>query len=298
VLLGSIVAAQYKRGTMGVEIRMLIPGVLFYLGVAFWFIWLGIGSIRARRWARSLWLAASWLWLIAGIGGVMFMLTTMPGMYGQMSKSGQLPAGAIRVAQCVSLGFMALFYIVFPGAFILFYGSRHVKATVERLDPRPRWTDKCPLPVLAVSLVLASIAGSLLLLGFYNWALPFFGVILTGATSAALVFILSAVLLHTAWRIYRLHVAAWRIAIALTGLWGCSILLTFTRTSFMTFYEKMNFPAAQLDVMRAIAPAFESGIMLFSWLWVLIALGYLLYIRKFFAPAPRINSSPGPRTRA
>ena len=37
-----------------VDVGMMIPGLLFYVSLAVWFIWMGIGSIKARRWARAL----------------------------------------------------------------------------------------------------------------------------------------------------------------------------------------------------------------------------------------------------
>ena len=43
---------------------MLLPGLAMYGGLAVALIWLGIGSIKARRWARALLLIFSWTWLI------------------------------------------------------------------------------------------------------------------------------------------------------------------------------------------------------------------------------------------
>ena len=50
--------------------------------------------------------------------------------------------------------FLALFYLVLPGAGVLIFGNRNLRATVEHRDPGPSWTEQRPLPVLAVILSL------------------------------------------------------------------------------------------------------------------------------------------------
>src|SRR5215471_10227795 len=47
-------------------LAMLLPGLLMYAGLAVALIWLGIGSMRARRWARALLLILAWSWLVMG----------------------------------------------------------------------------------------------------------------------------------------------------------------------------------------------------------------------------------------
>ena len=51
------------------NVRMMIPGIALYLMLAVAFIWLGVGSIRARRWAWTLTVVLSWMWLIMGVAG-------------------------------------------------------------------------------------------------------------------------------------------------------------------------------------------------------------------------------------
>jgi len=90
VILGMIMSATVNKGNAaaGASLRMMIPGILIYLLLAVWFIWMGIGSIRTRRWARALILISSWLWLITGVLGGVFMLVLLPARYDQMGESG------------------------------------------------------------------------------------------------------------------------------------------------------------------------------------------------------------------
>ncbi|MGD0088767.1 MAG: hypothetical protein ABSE73_02500 [Planctomycetota bacterium] len=279
-MLGALASRQGSAAPMNA--RMMVPSLLFYAVLAVWFIWMGIGSIQARRWARALILVSSWLWLICGLLGIAFALVFLPGMYEQMGKSGQVSPGLAAVMKYVALGFMAVFYVLIPGALVLFYGSKHVKATCERRDPQERWTDKCPLPVLAVSLMSGGWAASMLMMGCYGWAIPFFGAILSGSAGAGVVLAFMLLLGYVAWGMYRLNLKAWWCAVLMVIAWGVSLALTFSRVNLMEFYEKMNFPPEQLELVKSFAQTQTPGMVLFFVLWCVVALAYLLYTRRYF----------------
>ena len=290
MLLGQLIQPQ-GPSTPPINASSMIAGVLFYILLAVWFIWLGIGSIRARRWARALLLISSWGWLISGICGLVFMVLIMPGMWDQMAKDRQMPPEAVAVFKFVMIGFMAIFYIVIPGAWSLFYGSKHVKATCEWRDQQVRWTDKCPLPVLALSLLSGVYAVCMPAMGLYGWAIPFFGTVLNGAAGALVALTGACLLGYLAWGLYRLRVAAWWCAVCLVTLGGISTSLTFSRVNLMDLYAKMGFSAQQLEMMKQLlSPQFQAGIKLGSGLGVVVALAYLLFVRRYFTlPAASPN---------
>ncbi|MEI7901335.1 MAG: hypothetical protein WCK89_13875 [bacterium] len=267
------------------DVRMMIPALLFYVLIAVWFIWMGIGSVLARRWARALLVVTSWIWLISGIGGLLVMWLIMPDMYAQMAATGQMPQAVASLVMWVTFGFMLVFYVLLPGGLALFYGSKNVKATCEFRNPRPCWTDACPLPVLALSLLFTFWACSVVLTGFYGWVLPFFGFLLSGATGAAVAAATMALLAYVAWGSYRLDVKAWFCSVGVVVAWGLSICLTFARVSLMDFYAKMNFPEQQLELMRPICNTQGPMFAVFGALWFVALLGYLLYTRKYYPKA-------------
>jgi len=262
---------------------MMIPGVLLYVLAAVWFIWMGIGSVKTRRWARALVLVTSWLWLICGIGGLFFMLLLMPDMYNQMGESGQMPPGVAHIMKYFMMGFMTVFYVIIPTVLVLFYGSKNVKATCEFRDPRVRWTDKCPLPVLALSLLFGFWAVSMPFTVCYGCAIPFFGSILTGLSGAGVVLLVMLLAGYVAWGTYRLSINAWWCAVLLITAWALSAAITFSRISILDFYEKMNFPEQQLDTMKQFSIS-QDYMVLFLVLWAAGLLGYLLYTRRYFVP--------------
>lgn len=283
MIMGMLAAAVMdKSADSGISARTMIPGVLVYVLMAAYFIWLGIGSIQARRWARALCLAGSWLWLVSGVTGMAFMLLFMPDMYEQMSKDGQIPANVVTVIKYVTFGFMTVIYIIIPGSFILFYGSKNTQATCEHRDPVVRWTDKCPLPVLAMVLMSGCCAACMPFMGLYGWAVPCFGTVVTGAAGAGIALLFLALLVFITRGLYRLDLKAWWCAAGLSVVWGASCAVTFSRVTLMEFYEKMNFPAQQLEIMRKMAITQSHSLTYICLFWVLFLLAFLLYTKRFF----------------
>ncbi|HUS73781.1 MAG TPA: hypothetical protein VMY06_12020, partial [Sedimentisphaerales bacterium] len=271
-----------KSSATAMSPTMMIPAVLLYVVLAAWCICMGIGSIKARRWARALLLVTSWLWLIGGINGFIFVLLFMPDMFEKMGANEQIPEGVAIFMKYAMTGFMAVFYVIIPAVLVLFYGNKNVKATCEFRDTKVRWTDKCPLPVLALSLMFGFWTVSMLSMGLYGWTIPFFGSILSGAKGAAVVLVVMLLSGYIAWGTYRLSINAWWGAVLLVVGWAVSAGVTFSRVSMLDYYEKMNFPEQQLDAIKQYSILQGNSMILFCGLSLVGFLGYLLYTRRYF----------------
>jgi hypothetical protein len=132
---------------------MCIAHIYVFLGLflavpAVWFISMGIGSIKARRWARALLLVTSWVWFIGEIN--IFIIY----IYNEIAQGAQI----YEDNNSTWIWFMLVVFIIAPVILILFYGSKNVKATCEFRNPQISWTDKCPLPVLALSFIYIYMA--------------------------------------------------------------------------------------------------------------------------------------------
>jgi hypothetical protein len=287
VMIFGMIASAFLDNSAAAPMRptMMIPGLLLYVLVGVWFICMGIGSIQARRWARALVLVTSWIWLISGISGLIVMLLLMPDMYDQMGESGRVPPEVARIMKYVMIAFMTVLYVIIPAVLVLFYGNKNVKATCEFRDTHVRWTDKCPLPVLALSLMFGFWAVSMPFTLFYGAAIPFFGFILTGLSGAGVALLVMLLSGYIAWGTYRLSINAWWCAVLLIIAWASSAAITFSRVSILDFYEKMNFPAQQLDAIKQFSISQDYMVLFFS-LWFVAFLGYLLYTRRYFVPPP------------
>ncbi len=264
--------------------RMVAPAVTVYGALAVGFVWLGAGSIMARRWARTLLLVVAWMWLLLGVFTIGFMAVFMPQMLAAPMPDGQpIPDAARLLIAAILLGFMSLAFVVLPGAFILFYRSPHVKATCEARDPVPRWTDACPLPVLALSLTLAFAPLSLLtMLVAYNSVVPFFGHLVTGAPATAVLVLLMVAWGYSAWATYRLRPEGWWIVTVGFVLFSVSALLTFGRVDLVEVYQAMGYPARDVQLLRQFPLAGGRALTVMTAVIMTPFIAYLIWMKRYF----------------
>ncbi len=284
MLLGRVMSA--KTTGAAAPFSTIIPAVVMYGGMAVALVWLGIGSIKARRWARALLLIFSWSWLIMGLVMMTVMAIFIPQLLSNMPTTGSAPQAPIAIIMVVLFVFYGVIFVVLPAIWTFFYNGRHVKATVEARDPVASWTDACPLPVLAESLWLAFAVPMFLIMPMTGLAvIPFFGTFATGLPGVALCLALAGLWGYAAWSLYKLRQSGWWVIFITLCAYAASALLTFARHDMMDMLRLMNYPQAQLDLMQ------KSGFVTGNWMewmipvWMLPWVGYLLFIKKFFRRA-------------
>ena len=260
-------------------------GVLWYALMAAIFITLGIGSIQARRWAHALSLILAYIWLIGGSLVVVLLTAIMPiamktGLH--QAGSNQAPAGVMAVIVTVGIAFAALFLIVLPIAFLVFYSKHDVIETCRQRDPLERWTDHCPLPVLAMSLLFASSAFYYLLTGIAKPLLPFFGIYLSGIRGTIAFLLLALLEAYFARAFFTLKPTGWWVAVFTRGVLFISAVITVTRSSLMDAYVKMGMSSRELQQLNSNPLAHSKAILFFGLSFSLILFGYLLWLKKYF----------------
>ncbi len=253
-LLGQVVAARTNPGLA--NMAAMLSGIVLYGVLAVALIWLGIGSIKARRWARALLLIFSWSWLVMGIIMLVVMGFVMPKVFANLPSTGTanqpaMPPGAIGVAMVFMFLFFGIFFVLAPAIWVFFYNSRHVKATCEARDNVTRWTDTCPLPVLGLCLWLAFSVPMMLMMPLaYHGVMPFFGSFLTGIPGTLLCLLVAAVWAYAAWLVYHLKPQGWWLILVALVVFMVSSLLTFARHDVLEMYQLMGYPQAQIDQMQ------------------------------------------------
>ena len=263
--------------------------ILMYVGLAVALIWLGIGSIRARRWARALLLIFSWTWLFIGVVSVGFMSFVIPKVLANLSAAGgtngqpAMTSSAITAMMVAMFLVFGVFFIIVPAIWIFFYGSRHVKATCEARDPVIRWTDACPLPVLGLCLwLLVSVPMMLVMPIAGHGVMPFFGMFLTGLPGTLFCLVIAALWAYAAWLLYQLDVRGWWLILIAYLLFMASYVVTYARHDILEMYRLMGYPRAQIDQIKKIGLLTGNRMawmMLFS---TVPFLGYILFIKKYF----------------
>jgi hypothetical protein len=270
-----------------VPVGSLIPSLISYVLLGGALVWLGIGSIMARRWARALLLIFSWTWLAVGVVEMIALVVIMPkAMMHVPTPAGQpaLPSGAAAVMLVIMFVIFAVIFILMPAAWTFFYHSRHVKAACDARDPVARWTDACPLPVLALCCLGWLCVPMLLLtpLGGHIVA-PFFGLLLTGIPAGLMFWVLAAGWGIGCWLMYRLNVAGWWLVMAAFVAGMISSVVTFSLHDMTEMYKLMDYPQAQIDAIQKMG-IFEGHTMV--WLMVFFSvpfLGYLIFLRRYFS---------------
>ena len=222
--------------------------------------------------------------VFAILGAVLVLPTVLEGIRAA-TPAGQpaMPAAAIGVAMVVACLMLGVFFIALPAVWIFFYQSRHVKATCEARDPVTRWTDACPLPVLALCLWLAFSAPMMLVVPIMgHGVMPFFGTFLTGLTGTAFCLAIGALWAWCAWLVYKLDARGWWLILIAMVLFTASSLMTYARHDIIEMYQLMGYPQAMIDQIQKtglLTGNRMTWIMLFS---MVPFLGYILFVKQYF----------------
>ncbi|MEP6822017.1 MAG: hypothetical protein ABI946_06675 [Chthoniobacterales bacterium] len=268
----------------------MLPVAALYGVLAVILIWLGVGSIMARRWARALLAIWSWSWLAMGLISCVAM-ALMASHFAEVIRAAQPPgqpplsSGARTALMLVPIVMLGFLFILLPLIWGLFYSGRNVKATCEARDPVVRWTDRCPLPVLAVSLWLAFGTLSMLVMPVFHSGVrvaPLFGFLLSGVAGTVFYIALSAVWGYAAWAVYRLEWRGWWVVFLALILFGLSNAITYSVHDLSDVYALMGYPPAQVEQMRTLGFSGRSPMAWLSAVFILPLLGYLWYVRRFF----------------
>jgi len=277
LMLFGLTASAKATGTP-VNTAGLAPAICMYGILAVALIWLGIGSIMARRWARALLLIFSWTWLVFGVLVTAAMAFVLPTIFRSLpanTSTGQpsVPMLPMLVGMLVVFG---IGFVLLPACWTFFYRSRHVKATCDTRDPVVRWTDACPLPVLGFCLwqVLAVLTFLVLPLAGHG-VMPFFGTFLTGVPGTLIYFVMALVWGYAAWSLYRLEQRGWWVILLAMVLFALSSVLTYAFHDVAEMYRLMGYPEAQVQQMQAIG-IFSGHRM--GWLTALSMLPFLIYL--------------------
>lgn len=291
--LGQFVGAK----SMGVapNYRALVQTVFMYGLLAVAFIWLGAGSIKARRWARALLLIVAWSWLVVGFITVIAFLIVMPQIIAGISETQGVPPAARIVMLIVPSAILFCAFILLPLGLLLFYSGAHVKATCAAHDPVERWTDRAPLPIIGAALWVG-FAGLMLLLMTVSarGVVPAFGRLLSGRSGSVVLTIMGVIWLYSAWAIYRLQAIGWWLVMITVVLSTVSNLMTFPKIDIGEMYRLMGYADVQVQQMQRFNILNGTLLTIASVASSLLLLAYLIWIKRFF---PR-TTQPGAGTLA
>jgi hypothetical protein len=284
-ILGQVALARQQGHEF--DATFLGPMLLTSGGGAAGLIILGIGSIRGRRWARALLLILGWAGLITGVITLAMIVPALGGfeemMQAQMRQQGgrEMPAIAVTMAKVMMVLTTLIFYVVIPGALILFYRSPHVKRTCELMDPTERWTDRVPLPVIAVVLLAAFGASCVLLMPKFGGMMPFFGHTLTGWTARLVWLGVSAFSVYTARGLYRRDYLAWKLYLGFIVLAAANYAFSLSVLGLDGYYRASGLPEWQIQQIAA-NPMVRGFSGWSAVVGMVPFVGFVVYLRRYF----------------
>jgi hypothetical protein len=284
MILGQAMAARTNQEPMSA--RQLTPAIVSYLVVSAVLIIVGIGSCKARRWARALSLVLAWSWLAIGVLSIVMMAFFMPGILkGSQPPGQQVPEAALLIGMIVGMVFMGILFIAVPSVLVIFYRSPHVKATCEARNPSPSWTDACPLPVLGMSLWLGFGAiGALAMPVSMHGILPAFGKVLSGFAGSLGCVMLALLWGYCAWAVYRLRSAGWWIVLTSLCIISVSAWMTFSRIGLAELYRAMGYSERQIDMVKQFSFLQGNRMAYWSVAWMVPIVGFLFFVKRYFRP--------------
>lgn len=258
---------EERRG--GVTSGAALASAVVVYGVASaYFIAAGVGSIRGRRWARSLAIVVSAMWTVAGVVGGLMVAVVLPRVlraYGSTDVT--------MVAGCVAIAILVC-GIALPVVIFLFYRRPEVRVAFEAMDRKSRWTDRVPLPVLAVILFLA-FAAIALLANLANPTFAAFGREVSGAPAALTMFALAGLSAFLAVQVYRLQESAWWALVILQLIGVGYAIASFT----MSGGASTAAPGTPPEIAAIYRDPLFIAIFIATWIGYF---AFLLYLRRFF----------------
>jgi hypothetical protein len=265
------------EGSGAPPLRTTAFNVLLYGALGVCFVAIGIGSIRARRWARVLALVVGWMWLAAGALGIVAVTLLLPVA---LSSAGA-GAGSVGCAVGAAVVVMLLFLVALPLAVVLFYRREDVRLTTEWRNPTPDWSDRVTPTVLGVVVALAFGGVATLVSVPFLRAVPLLGSVVTGAPAALVLLAVAGISFALAWGSWRQSPAAW---------WGLLALQVFSLVNFLTlrdldmaaYMRQAGYPEEQVQQVGSMK-LLSSPMTL----WIAVAfsvalIGFLLAIRRHF----------------
>ena len=190
-----------------------------YFWISAFLIVVGIGTINAYRWTRSLAIAVGWIVFIAVLTNVVtgarlsLLLSTLDqsgvDLYHETGGMAFKP-----LTFYISLGRLLLGFTLLM---VFAYSNKRVRVTCEHLHPEPCWTDRLPMSVLFLACLMV-ISGMWTLSWLKPVQLSFHGIPINILVKNTGVLLLVLACFLSAWGLFRLRLWGWWVGLILQPL--------------------------------------------------------------------------------
>ncbi|MFT3788309.1 MAG: hypothetical protein QM770_19415 [Tepidisphaeraceae bacterium] len=275
------------------SIAMALP---IYIGATAALITLGIGSIRGRRWVRPIVVTLGILAVLCGLAATVGMAASMsmlsqPGFLPATGPSGTPMTPPPMMPVVIIAALSSLFFTVFlPGLAVWLYTSEPTRVYLDQRDPRRIWTDACPLPVFFGAGTLVLFGAQIALAGLNGVAL-LFGVVLQGIAAFGALAVQGLLMCVAGVLFYRLKLAGWTMALVLFVLMFASWIVSAASGRMADVLDAAS-PGLTTTQRTIVTHSALMSVPLqigMSVIGLLAAIGYLVWVKRFFAPKPAVT---------
>jgi hypothetical protein len=284
---------QYMVTTDQVRSRQELPRVptpefitsaIVFLCLSAITIWAGVASCLAVRWARPFVMILCGYTIAYALFAFVAATLNLPHLLELAESSHErnwlFPTSDI-VTQLFWIREAAMLFaaVVLPFFLLRYFASSATELTLAALDPKKRWTDQVPVPVLAWSL-LCALSSISILMTIQHPFLPLFIAPLTNVPGIIILSILAILLAWGAWLCYRLDRLGW----ILTSL----LISAMHLGTFFYFYNGgspasvLNDPNTQLPIYRQPAAPSQSFLTIMAGVEAAIVMGFGAYTSTYF----------------
>jgi hypothetical protein len=273
--------------------------LVFYGGLGVLFLSVAYGCITYRRWARPFALTLGWGWIFMGITMVVSLSVVMGGIKDMMSRTMERAAktspggaamppvdGIFTVIMVIYFVMILIFLIALPAVILWLQWGDDVRRTYESRDPKVRWTDRQPAPLIGMTIAAALFAAcSVPYLFMMRW--PLMKAFLPDGPLKYLWLFIPFVWAYVAWGSYRRQIAAWTLAVLalVAGVWfGFSAM---SGIDWDMFFKQMGIPEKDLGELVTMSkelytPSRMGVLMAGS---MLPTFAFLIWVLRYFRRA-------------
>ena len=269
----------YRNSIKTVDMGLFCVSAMPQVMLALCFVWMGVGSILARRWARALILVLAWWWLAAGMLVMGYWLA-----FGSAAMTQSLQAAASMGSLVITLTtvFIGFIFLIVPCVFILFYRSLHVLATCAARDTMMHWTDTCPVQVLGLIVPFAFAATWMPMLLVSDCTFPCGSKVLTGVHGGACIALVFVLLILIPIGLHRMSKVAWWAALGLTAFLGASWMSFASNAVVLRVYEYFGISNQEMQIARQPIVIEGTPLLILILVPVLVLIVYVIRIRRHF----------------
>jgi hypothetical protein len=284
-------AAVNQRPASAISPTALAVVIFLVYGIpAVIFLVLGIGSIRAKNWARIGTLIISWIWLAFGVMQMFVVFFLLPSVLRSLPPQPNQPPNLEQAVVAGAAVFFGAFFVVLPAIFLAVYHSKHVRATCLAGTPEPRGVET-PVILWILTLWMALGVLGMIYLLFTPYPAVIFGVLIPGVAGKSIYLTTGVVYVWAAWGLWRRELLAWRVVFWLQLFWVASAIVSFTTRDILQLYREMGMSAQELAFLERL-PLSPNVFLLLCLVPTLVFMGLLFYAKRYFSTPPKTPIGP------